>query len=382
MKIHLYSFQANYGSLFDAFDFLNNKGEDALFFVSIHTPKNNRKISSYSKLLWFTHRSLTWILKKIKIPYYIIRHLQERFYDIYYSLKLKEGVIIITTSGWIPLIINKNKKLGGYSIIFGGNPCDLEISRVISKERIGKLDKKDIYSFKPRLNNYKKCIEMCDKIIVANSLIQKSFYPYIGKEKTHEIFGKIPNVSEYFPEIRNKKIERLTFCYIGHTILLKGLHLLLDAWEKVETEDIELIIGGTIQNELMPYFDQRIKSLRNVKYLGKVENLNTFFRSSNVYICPSLIDAGPRTIIEAMYCKLPIISSENCGNSYLINPYKTGLIYKENNTNNLAECINWFSNNQSKIAQMGIDANIRINNEFKNESFFYSSIYELINTLK
>ena len=382
MKIHFYSFRSNQGTLLNAYNRYLNDNVDAHFFVSKYSKKISNEIICYPKYLWIINKILLKVLKTFRVPYYVVRHFDEKIYDLYFSKKLKEGVIIVTTSGWIPKLINKNKSLGGYCIIFAGNPCDLEISLVLSSFRNGGLKIKDIYSYKPKLSVYEESINKSDVLIVFNEYIKKTFLPHVDFVKVKEIYGKIPHLAGNIKQKSFPKREQLTFCYIAHTILLKGLHVLLDAWEKSNTENSQLIIGGSIQRELKQDIIGKISQLPNVHYVGKVEDLAVFFQSSHVSICPSLIDAGPRTIIEAMSFRLPVIASENCGNAYLIKSKETGLIYKNNDSNELSECIDWFAQNHHLIEQMGEEANNRIQKETENENNFYISLDKIIKSLK
>jgi len=126
---------------------------------------------------------------------------------------------------------------------------------------------------------------------------------------------------------------------------------------------------------------KKIKSNPNVEYLGKIKDLNQYYRSSHVLICPSIIDAGPMTIIEAQYCGLPVIASENCGYSYLIESDQTGQVYKNNDSGELATQINWFTTHKSMIPEMDILSHSRIIDVLKTNSSFNSKVHELIKAI-
>jgi len=382
MKIHIYSFATTDNFLLDIYKKLEKKDKTVVFHVSTHIKSDNIKYKSYSIFFWFIYRVFIKILKYIKIPYYKIRHIQEWIFDTISSKKLKEGVIVLTTNGWIPKTLKKNKELGGKTILFAGNPCDLEISRVLEGERKRVIQIKDIYNFKPRLKNYKTTITLSNKIIAFNDLIYKSFSKDIPSSKLVLVPDFFPLNKELFSEKNISKNKIITFCYIGHTILLKGLHILLDAWEKAETKNTQLLIGGNIQNELKPYIINKIKALQNVLYLGKIADLNSFYRSAHFFICPSILDAGPMTITEALYCKLPVIASENCGNSYLIEDNKNGFIYYNNSSDDLSKRISLLIKEKDNYEFYSKNAFNTIQTKIKNHhDNFFNVVIETIENL-
>jgi len=379
MKTGIYSFQTTDGIVFDIFNHLKSNNYNVTYNVSTHISTNDKNIISYSWVFYILHKIIFKILRIFKFRYYWIRHLQEVIYDTIFSFKMNEGIILITTSGWIPKTLQKNKDLGGQNIFLCGNPCDLEISRILNLERKKTIKHNDIYNFQPRINNYVKGLKVTDTVIVFNMYCHRTFLNYYPKDKLISVNMVWPLNKRLFKITNISKNQIFTFCYIGHTILLKGLHVLLNAWSKVNIADAKLIIGGSIQPELKPFLFKKIAECNNVHYLGKVSDLNQFYRSSHVFICPSVIDAGPMTIPEAMYCKIPVIASENCGNSYLVDSEQVGLIYRNDNSDELSEKIIWFLENKEKTIKMGESAHKRIMQELSKPDQINYKIKQLIN---
>ena len=95
---------------------------------------------------------------------------------------------------------------------------------------------------------------------------------------------------------------------------------------------------------------------QNIKFVGHVPDLNKYMRSSHVCVVPSLLDAGPATVAEALYCGLPVITTDGCGSKTLIKDGENGFVVPIANSDALAEKIQWFIDNQDKIEQMGKNA--------------------------
>jgi glycosyltransferase involved in cell wall biosynthesis len=378
MEIHVYGILTPFGPLDKIYQTFELDNYTVKYCVASYVRKDKINFHTFSNFLWFIFRLVFWILKKINIPYYWVRHIKEEIIDLFFSLTLKKGVVIITTNAWMVRTLKKNKKLGGFTFILGGNPCDLEVSKMLSKERVKFHNIKDLYNFNPRLKKYKESIEIANGIFVFNDLTKKSFNNYIPDQKIIQVVDALSlnKVNDLSNSI--SKNEIFTFCYIAHTILPKGLQILLEAWRLIETSGVQLVVGGTIQDELKKDFSTLINKHKNVIYLGKIADLGNFFSKSHVFICPSIIDAGPTTIAEAMLYKLPVICSEFCGNSHFIENEVNGIVYKDNSAKELSKAISWFIQNQKIAKEMGNNANKYILKKIDNKSSIYNSIKENI----
>ena len=146
MEIHVYGILSTFGPLDKIYETFESKNYTVKYCVASYVRKDKINFHTFSHFFWFLFRSFFWILKKIKIPYYWVRHLKEEIIDIYFSSTLKKGVVIITTNAWMVRTLKKNRKLGGFTFILGGSPCDLEVSKMLNKERIKFHNIKDLYS--------------------------------------------------------------------------------------------------------------------------------------------------------------------------------------------------------------------------------------------
>lgn len=96
--------------------------------------------------------------------------------------------------------------------------------------------------------------------------------------------------------------------------------------------------------------------MHNIKYTGWVNDLNHYYRSSDVCIVPSLLDAGPATVAEAMYCGIPVVVSEGCGSKALIEEGVNGFVVPAMDSEAIAQKVQWFIDNPDQIPGMGKNA--------------------------
>lgn len=100
-------------------------------------------------------------------------------------------------------------------------------------------------------------------------------------------------------------------------------------------EDIILLIAGSNPHELLEKLPYR--SL----YLGILngKRLTLAYQASDIFACPSLYDAGPLMIPEAMLCGTPVVAFKTGVAIDLITPNETGQIVEHGNIEAYAEAL-------------------------------------------
>lgn len=135
-----------------------------------------------------------------------------------------------------------------------------------------------------------------------------------------------------------KTSKKIVFGYIGSIIPIKGVDLLLDAFEKLITKNknISLNIAGKAPAEM-----QNTHNSAGINWLGEVQlnEKQNFFDAIDVLVVPSIDDPCPLTVIEgAMYGK-PIITTDTVGSNYMVQNGKNGFIVKTGDVNDLYKCM-------------------------------------------
>jgi glycosyltransferase involved in cell wall biosynthesis len=136
----------------------------------------------------------------------------------------------------------------------------------------------------------------------------------INIEEFNDLSPYIDLENEY-PQLKNKKI----ILFLGRIHPIKGLDILAQAFGNVakNRDDIRLLIVG-LDND--GYQKEIEKILKKEKVLDKViftgallgkEKLAAF-RRSNIFVLPSYSEGFGRATLEAMFCGLPVIVSDQC----------------------------------------------------------------------
>ena len=66
-----------------------------------------------------------------------------------------------------------------------------------------------------------------------------------------------------------------------------------------------------------------------------------YCQKASVFISLSVSDAGPYTVLEAMACEVPIIVSDHCGVSELIDNGVDSIVYRYDDIDKLASQLKW-----------------------------------------
>lgn len=116
------------------------------------------------------------------------------------------------------------------------------------------------------------------------------------------------------------------FLFVGRLHPLKGVQLLIEAFEEAGLEDGELtIIGPGDPNAGLRELSEQLGVNGKIRWLGKVprEELAAHYRSHDVLVAPSLYESGGLAVLEAMQQSRPAIVlavgghdlsvDENCG---------------------------------------------------------------------
>ena len=99
--------------------------------------------------------------------------------------------------------------------------------------------------------------------------------------------------------------------FVGALIQRKGVHLLLEAWHRLNLADAELVLVGHVHDEIKPFLERFVG--RNVRVVGKTNRVEEHYRSATVHIFPSQCEGCAKTTCEAAACGLPQITTRESG---------------------------------------------------------------------
>lgn len=173
---------------------------------------------------------------------------------------------------------------------------------------------------------------------------------------------------------RNTLLPRrpLRVLFLGQVILRKGIQYLIEAARLLEKELIHFDVVGPIGIS-----DEVIASApSNMTFHGPVSRDRTeeFYRSSDLFVLPTLSDGFALTQLEAMAYQLPVIATPNCGD--VVTDGVDGLIVPASDSNALAEAFQLILQDPDKLRAMSEATKAKL------EQFSFAGLGEKLSALE
>lgn len=169
--------------------------------------------------------------------------------------------------------------------------------------------------------------------------------------------NKILTIPYGFPEtfyIKIEKGKKIRFLYAGNMSLRKGIHLLLQSWKALNTQNAELYLVG--KNQLPDFFWQDLpENIIRVNNLPQEEYFKVL-AGADIFVMPTLADGFGMVISEAMAMGIPVLTTTASAGPDIIKHEEDGLLIPSNDIEALKSMIEWCMNNKEQLHLMGAKA--------------------------
>ncbi|WP_281774504.1 glycosyltransferase [Methanobacterium formicicum] len=135
-------------------------------------------------------------------------------------------------------------------------------------------------------------------------------------------FSNLPDKGNFRLKYGIKKHENLIL-YLGRIHKIKGIDLLVRTFAKLVNDNIILVIvgpdGGYLQEikKIVEEFGIKDKVIFTGPLYGS-KKLEAYI-DADLYVLPSIYETFPSTVLEACACGTPVIVTDNCGISNIVN---------------------------------------------------------------
>jgi len=194
-------------------------------------------------------------------------------------------------------------------------------------------------------------LELADYIFVNS---QFSYETFVAEGHPKEQIVVIPRgfeASMYRP--LPKEDSKFRVIFVGQLCVRKGLKYLLEAWDKLNLPDAELMLVGHLHEELEPLM-KPYSGRKDIARLGFIPDPVKLYNSATVFVLPSIEEGSAKVTYEAMACGIPVIVTPNAGS--LARDGKDGFIIPIRQVEPLMEKILYFYNNRDAAVEMGREA--------------------------
>lgn len=178
----------------------------------------------------------------------------------------------------------------------------------------------------------------------------------LPKEKSVIIHGSGVDVQAFKPMAFP---QRTTFLMTARLLKDKGVFEYLEAAERIREKHPEvhfLLVGpfDTNPSAMRPEQLQRYLDAGIVEYLGELSDVRPALARASVFVLPSYHEGTPKTVLEAMACGRPVITTDAPGCRETVQDGKNGFLVPVRNSIALVEAMEKFIGSPKTGEQMGL----------------------------
>lgn len=165
---------------------------------------------------------------------------------------------------------------------------------------------------------------------VSNDIKSTSRLIFNSPNKVDHVIYSGINKQKIISKTNNNFDNEIKIISVGRDHWKKGYRTAINAMIRLKSKNIRFhytIIGISVNEELL-YLIKEFDLSKNITFLSNVTQSKVYqmMYESDLFLLPSLSEGIANVCIEAMFCKLPVISSNCSGMPELITDYKTGFL--------------------------------------------------------
>ena len=149
-----------------------------------------------------------------------------------------------------------------------------------------------------------------------------------------------------------------SFAFVGRLLKDKGINEFVEAAKNIKkyNQDATFWVCGSTDNNPMSLSDKDVKELEGqgaIRYLSYTDDIKGFLNDKEVFVLPSYREGTPRSVLEAMAMKMPIITTDAPGCRETTINGKNGFLVDVQDSQQLTNAMNKFLENPEMIKTMG-----------------------------
>lgn len=167
-------------------------------------------------------------------------------------------------------------------------------------------------------------------------------------------------IKPYFADIQPWQLDdkkRDYYIYISRVEYLKGIYVILEAFEELQEERLIVLGVGADWDKACKYVeDKRLQNIEFIKWKPKQEMLQLLYDAKALVFPTQLYEGYPMTIVESMAVGTPVIGSDFGNVGTIIRNKENGLLFQHDSSEDLRKKIRYFSEHAEEARQMEIGA--------------------------
>ena len=176
------------------------------------------------------------------------------------------------------------------------------------------------------------------------------------------------------PDLKKIKSNTKEFALaVGRLEKVKGFDLLISSWRNIKTNLV--IIGSGQEKDSLIKLIELYNLTKKIKIIDEVKSdkLNDYYSKASVLIISSIDEGGPRVALEALYLKIPVLST-NVGHMNQIFP--NDVLAEKNNLASLTKLLEEYVDDINLLNQDAIFEYVKEEFSLEEKTLQTVSVYE------
>jgi GT2 family glycosyltransferase/glycosyltransferase involved in cell wall biosynthesis/Flp pilus assembly protein TadD len=198
-----------------------------------------------------------------------------------------------------------------------------------------------------------KNLQLINSLIFPSNFLKRNFEKH-GFKHPNSVISPL-GLSLFTPMTYSGVKGLIRFSYIGNIIHTKGLDILINAFNLIETDSAELNIYGNIQSNI--YFHNIMSNVlkgKKVKYFGPYEphDLPVILSKTDIAVIPSRSESYSFVIRECLHARVPVIASDVAAIPEIIRDGENGFLFKAGDYQDLGKKLDLFIKNPELMSDL------------------------------
>lgn len=174
---------------------------------------------------------------------------------------------------------------------------------------------------------------LSDMLVVQSDYDATKYY-YVSNVK--KIANPLYFISKEYKVSKRGKI----ILAVGRLDKVKGFDMLIEAYKKLKTDYILMIVGEGNERENLEKLIKDYNLVNKVFLVGQKSNIQDYYLKASIFVLSSRMEGFPNVLVEAMAFGCPVVAF-NCktGPSEIIKNGENGILVEAENINELAKAI-------------------------------------------
>lgn len=187
----------------------------------------------------------------------------------------------------------------------------------------------------------KPSVSKAASLVVPSGFLQEVFREF---GISSHVIPNIIDLDVFFPVIKTSASKNFTVVVTRNLEAIYGLETAIRAIALVRKElaGVQLKIAGSgPQKEELQLLVEELNLTDAVSFLGRLDRpeIVSLYQSADAMLNPSTVDNMPNSVLEALACGVPVISSNVGGVPYIVRDGETAILVPSGNEHKIAEAV-------------------------------------------